>query len=80
MKAEHRCLACGKADERTLAGRAYCTICAEKNRQRMREYHRTKKHSKKINNMQKISEIVSFATAEGLSYGQYVSKHKDDTH
>ena len=32
MRAEHRCTACGKADERTLAGKAYCTICAEKNR------------------------------------------------
>lgn len=46
----------------------------------MREYHRAKKHSKKINNMQKISEIVRFATAEGLSYGQYISKYRDDKH
>lgn len=77
MKAEHRCLACGKADERTLTGRAYCTICAEKNRLYMREHHRAKKRSK--NNMQKISEIARLATAEGLSYGQYVAKHRDDT-
>lgn len=77
MKAEHRCLACGKADERTLSGKAYCTVCAEKNRLYMCEYHRAKKRSK--NAMQKISEIVRLATAEGLSYGQYVAKHRDDT-
>lgn len=79
MRAEHRCTACGKADERTLAGKAYCTICAEKNRLYMREHCRAKKRSKKINNMQKISEIVRLATAEGLTYGQYVAKHRDDT-
>ena len=79
MRAEHRCTACGKADERTLAGKAYCTICAEKNRLYMREHHRAKKCSKKINNMQKISEIVRLATAEGLTYGQYVAKHRGDT-
>lgn len=78
MRAEHRCTACGKADERTLAGKAYCTICAEKNRLYMREHHRAKKRSKKINNMQKISEIVRLATAEGLTYGQYVEKHRND--
>lgn len=76
MKSEHRWTACGKADERTLAGRAYCTICAEKNRLYMCEYHKAKKRSK--NNMQKISEIVRLATAEGLSYGQYVAKHSRD--
>lgn len=77
MRAEHRCTACGKADERTLSGKAYCTVCAEKNRLYMREHHRAKKRSK--NNMQKISEIARLATAEGLSYGQYVAKHRDDT-
>lgn len=77
MRAEHRCTACGKADERTLSGKAYCTVCAEKNRLYMREHHRAKKRSK--NNMQKISEIVRLATAEGLTYGQYVAKHRDDT-
>lgn len=45
----------------------------------MREHHRAKKRSKKINNMQKISEIVRLATAEGLTYGQYVAKHRGDT-
>lgn len=76
MRAEHRCTACGKADERTLSGKAYCTVCAEKNRLYMREHCRAKKRSK--NNMQKISEIVRLATAEGLTYGQYVAKHRYD--
>lgn len=76
MRAEHRCYACGEADERTLSGKAYCTVCAEKNRLYAREYHRAKKRSK--NAMQKISEIVRLATAEGLSYGQYVAKHRYD--
>ena len=77
MRAEHRCYACGEANERTLSGRFYCTACAEKNRLYMREHHKAKKRSK--NNMQKISEIVRLATAEGLTYGQYVAKHRDDT-
>ena len=77
MKAEHKCIICGKVDERTLSGKAYCTVCAEKNRLYMREHCKTKKRSK--NAMQKISEIVRLATAEGLTYGQYVAKHRDDT-
>lgn len=29
MRAEQRCLMCGRRDEKTLAGRAYCKDCAE---------------------------------------------------
>lgn len=36
-KAEHRCVACGKVDSRTLDGFVECTSCAAKNRDRHRQ-------------------------------------------
>ena len=42
-KALNRCVLCGKQDERTLAGQALCSKCAEKQRQykqKLKEQHR----------------------------------------
>lgn len=30
LRAQHRCIYCGATDERTLAGKCYCTACAER--------------------------------------------------
>lgn len=78
MKSEHRCTACGQADQRTLSGKVYCTLCAETNRKRMHKYYELKKHKKKMIPMAKIYETVRLANAEGLTYGKYVAKHKAD--
>ena len=42
-KSLHKCVTCGKQDERTLAGQALCSKCAEKQRQykqKLKEQHR----------------------------------------
>lgn len=78
MKTEHRCTICGQADERTINGKVYCTFCAEKNKKRRHKYYELKNHKEKTVPMAKIYETVRLANAEGLTYGKYVAKHKDD--
>ena len=42
-KSLHKCVTCGKQDERTLAGQALCSKCTEKQRQykqKLKEQHR----------------------------------------
>ena len=38
MKAQHRCTACGKQDDRTAAGKTQCASCAEKSVKANRRY------------------------------------------
>lgn len=82
MKAEHKykCIICGKADARTLSGKTTCNICFEKQKEnRSACKPRAKKHKRKrVSTMPKIYEITKLATAEGLTYGQYVAKHRYD--
>ena len=79
MKAENKCIICGKVDERTLSGKTTCNVCFEKQKEsRICRKPRAKKH-KRVSTMPKIYEITKLATAESLSYGQYVAKHRDDT-
>ena len=45
-KEQHRCLCCGKQDERTLVGYAACNKCVERERQyrkKLKEQHRCTK-------------------------------------
>ena len=73
-KALNRCVLCGTQDERTLAGRTRCYKCSEK----QKIYDKSKRKSvAKMKNLS-ISEIVRLATAEGLSYGKYVAKCRDE--
>lgn len=79
MKELHNCTYCGGQDERTLAGYTRCSACAEKCRQRAKSRIRSRKRKQKVK-MQNLSvyEMARLATAEGLSYGQYVAKCRDD--
>ena len=79
LKEQHRCLCCGKQDERTLVGYTRCSACAEKCRQRAKNRIRSRKRRRKVKapNLS-IYEIARLATAEGLSYGKYVTKHRED--
>lgn len=78
MKSEHKCIVCGKADARTLSGKTTCNICFEKQKEnRSIRKLRAKKH-KRVSTMSKIYEITKLATAEGLTYGHYVAKHRYD--
>ena len=79
LKEQHRCLHCGTQDERTLAGYTRCSACAEKCRQRAKSRIRSRKRKRKAK-MQNLSvyEMARLATAEGLSYGKYVAKCRDE--
>ena len=79
MKELHNCTDCGEQDERTLAGYTRCSACAEKCRQRAKSRIRSRKRRRKVKapNLS-IYEIARLATAEGISYGKYVTKHRDD--
>ena len=77
MKELHNCTDCGGQDERTLAGYTRCSACAEKCRQRAKSRSRKRRRKVKAPNLS-IYEIARLATAEGLSYGKYVTKHRDD--
>lgn len=79
MKELHNCTDCGEQDERTLAGYTRCSACAEKCRQRAKSRSRSRKRRRKVKapNLS-IYEIARLATAEGLSYGQYVAKCRDE--
>lgn len=77
-KALNRCVLCGTQDERTLAGRTRCYKCSEK--QKIYDKSKRKSERKSVAKMKNlsISEIVRLATAEGLSYGKYVTKHREE--
>ena len=77
MKELHNCTDCSGQDERTLAGYTRCSACAEKCRQRAKSRSRKRRRKVKAPNLS-IYEIARLATAEGLSYGKYVTKHRDD--
>lgn len=79
MKELHNCTDCGGQDERTLAGYTRCSACAEKCRQRAKSRIRSRKRKRKAK-MQNLSvyEMARLATAEGLSYGKYVAKCRDE--
>lgn len=51
-KREHRCVACGKSDERTLSGRIRCEVCAEKQRQSNKKWYRTE-HGREVSRQKK---------------------------
>ncbi len=46
-KAEHRCVECGKADDRTTAGMTYCAVCSEKRSAYYRARYQKKKAAKR---------------------------------
>ena len=53
MKAEHRCVRCGKQDERTIEGKTLCGVCAKKNseyimRNKERYYAHTKRRFERM--------------------------------
>lgn len=78
MKAEHKCIICGKVDERTLSGKTTCNICFGKQKEnRICRKPRMKRHQI-VSTMDKLYKLARLATAEGLSYGQYVAKHRYD--
>lgn len=47
LKEQHRCLCCGKQDERTLAGKACCAFCSKRQkllyREKCKEFYEKKK-------------------------------------
>ena len=78
MKAEHKCIICGKVDERTLSGKTTCNVCFEKQKEsRICHKPRMKRHQM-VSTMDKLYKLARLATAEGLTYGQYVAKHRYD--
>lgn len=78
MKAEHKCIICGKVDERTLSGKTTCNICFGKQKENRICHKPHMKRHQIVSTMPKIYEITKLATAEGLTYGQYVAKHRYD--
>lgn len=70
----HKCIICGNQDEKTMSGKSCCAKCLEKQKLRQKKC-RVKLSAKKTS----IYEIVRFASAEGLSYGKYVAKCRDES-
>lgn len=53
LKAEHRCVSCGKQDERTIAGKTLCGVCAKRHsanimRNKERHYEHTKRRFERM--------------------------------
>lgn len=75
MKFMHRCITCGKSDEKTLAGKVRCKNCTKKYKDnRIRNLALKNKIVKKESNTKRIYKIARLADKEGLTYGEYIAK------